>query len=431
MSHWLKFCRLAAGTELRRNFLETYGTRLLVAVIGFATTIVISRTLGPAGRGLFAVATTISAISVQFGNLGLCSSNTYCVAKDRGLLPALIGNTLAVVLVASGLTAIIGIGFVFWPNLAPLPGLLFALTLASVPADLASSLSEGLLLGVNEVRTYNAIEYFAKLATLLLISIAALAHAVTVELFFGIYLGSSLLGFMWALLRLRRVSTLRPGLSLPVFRRSIDIGLRAYLILFFGFLVLRIDLLMVQHLLGRAEAGYYSVSQAFSEKLMMLPVIIGLLLFPKLSGMKDHEKKSQLAIKASLVTAVLMLPTVVIAALAAGPMIKIAFGRSFLPAVVPFVWLTPGIYFLAIETVMVQLLNSDGFPTIIVVAWILDAIVNIALNFWAIPHYGITGASMVSSGCYFLMFLVVSVAVLNRDYKRRQVLADARTALPA
>jgi O-antigen/teichoic acid export membrane protein len=177
---------------------------------------------------------------------------------------------------------------------------------------------------------------------------------------------------------------------------------------------------MVQYLLGRTEAGYYSVSQVLSEKIMMLPVILALLLFPKLSGMKDHEEKSQLAIRASLLTAALMLPTVVIAALAAGPLIAIAFGRSFLPAVAPFVWLTPGIYFLGIETVMVQLLNSDGFPTIIVAAWILDAIANIALNFWAIPRYGITGASVVSSACYFLMFVIVAAVVWERYHARRQ-----------
>src|SRR6202007_2214620 len=100
----------------------------------------------------------------------------------------------------------------------------------------------------------------------------------------------------------------------------------------------------------------------------------------------------QLANKSVLVTAALMLPAVVIAAFAAAPIISLAFGWKFLPAVGPFIWLMPGTYFLGIETVMVQLLNSEGFPPIIVVAWILDTLINVVLNFWAIPHYGITGA---------------------------------------
>jgi len=103
--------RLAAGTELRRSVLETYGTRVLVVAVTFATAVVIARELGPTGRGFYAVAATVGAIGVQFGNLGLHASNIYHVAKDRALLPALIGNTLAVVFVACVVTALGGIGF--------------------------------------------------------------------------------------------------------------------------------------------------------------------------------------------------------------------------------------------------------------------------------------------------------------------------------
>src|SRR5260370_39668231 len=116
-----------------------------------------------------------------------------------------------------------------------------------------------------------------------------------------------------------------------------------------------------------------------------------------------------------------MLRAVLIATFAVAPIISTAYGRSFLPAASPFAWLMPGTYFLGIETVMVQLLNSEGFPSIIVVAWIADTIINVALNFWAIPRYGITGASVVSSVCYFLMFLIVSAVVLKRNYTRHPV----------
>jgi O-antigen/teichoic acid export membrane protein len=417
--------RIAAGTELRRNVLETYGTRILVILVTFATAVVIARELGPTGRGLYAVAATLGAIGAQFGNLGLHASNIYYVAKDRALLPALIGNTLAVVLVACGVAALCGIGFAFWPNAAPVHGTLLLLALASVPAGLAYLLTQGLLLGVNEVRAYNNIECGGKLIALALICVLALVNGGTAALFFSATLLSVVVTFLWSLLRLRRVSTEPPKLSLTIFRQSLGIGVKAYTIAFFGFLLLRIDLLMVKYMLGATEAGYYSISQVLAENTMMFPVVIGLLLFPKLSALKEKEEKLRLANKAVLVTAALMLPAVLVATFAAAPLISVAFGRNFLPAVSPFAWLMPGTYFLGIETVMVQLLNSDGFPPIIVVAWIADTVINIAMNFWAIPHYGITGASIVSSVCYFLMFLVVSAVVWKRNYSRQPVAACA------
>ncbi len=364
--------RIAAGTE--------------VLIITFATAVVIARELGPTGRGLYAVAVTVGAIGAQFGNLGLHASNIYYVAKDRGLLPALIGNTLAVVFVACIVAALGGIGFAFWPNASPVHGTLLLLSLASVPVGLAYLLTQGLLLGVNEVRAYNNIECGGKLLALMLICVLALAQGSTVELFFGATLSSVMATFLWALLRLRRVSEKPPRLSWTVFRQSIGLGSRAYTIAFFGFLLLRIDLLMVKYMLGATEAGYYSISQVLAENTMMFPVVVGLLLFPKLSAIKAREEKLQLANKALLVPAGLMLPAVVIAAAVAAPIISMAFGRNFLPAISPFVWLMPGTYFLGLETVMVQLLNSEGFPPIIVVAWIVDTIVNVALNFWAIPR---------------------------------------------
>ena len=415
--------RIAAGTELRRNVLETYGTRVLVVFVTFATAVVVARELGPAGRGLYAVAATLGAIGAQFGNLGLHASNIYFVAKDRTHLPALLGNTLAVVAVSCLVAAVSGILFVYWPSLSPLHGTLLLLAMAFVPVSLAYLLTQGLLLGVNEVRAYNNIESAGKLLALALISILAVLHGHTVEPFFAATALSVIVTFLWALRRLRRVSTAPPRLSWAVFRHSIGIGLRAYTIAFFGFLLLRIDLLMVKYMLGATEAGYYSISQVLAENTMMFPVVIGLLLFPKLSALKEMEEKVRLANKAVLVTAALMLPAVVIAALAAAPVISLAFGRNFLPAVGPFVWLMPGTYFLGIETVMVQLLNSEGFPPIIVVAWIVSTLINVALNFWAIPHYGITGASVVSSACYFLMFVIVSAVVWKRNSKKQPAAA--------
>ncbi|PYX81613.1 MAG: hypothetical protein DMG70_18505 [Acidobacteria bacterium] len=420
-----------AGTELRRDVLETYAVRLLVVAITFATAVVVTRQLGPSGRGFYAVAVTIGAIGAQFGNMGLHASNMYYVAKDRALLPALTGNTLAVSLLASIPTALGGFALVLWPKLAPIHGTLLLLALASVPSALLYQLTQGLLLGANEVRAYNKIEYSSRILTLLLICILALVHVRAVEPFFSVTLVSAIFGFLWAFLRLGKVSTSPPTLSFTVFRQSIGVGLRAYLIAFFGFLVLRIDLLMVKYMLGATEAGYYSISQVLAENTMMFPVVVGLLLFPKLSGITDRQVKLRLANKAVLATAALMLPAVSIAPLVAAPVISIAFGRTFLPAVVPFAWLMPGTFFLGLETVMVQLLNSEGFPTVIIVAWIADTLVNVALNLWAIPHYGISGASIVSSLCYFLMFIMVFAVVWQRNYARPPLPAGAPDLRPA
>src|SRR3972149_6606561 len=93
--------------------------------VRLVTSVLVARILGPEGRGLYAVAMAVGAIGVQFGNLGLHASNTYYVARERSLLPALIGNTLLVSFVVGGSGSVLAwIVFSLRPELAPVPGLL-------------------------------------------------------------------------------------------------------------------------------------------------------------------------------------------------------------------------------------------------------------------------------------------------------------------
>jgi len=180
---------------------------------------------------------------------------------------------------------------------------------------------------------------------------------------------------------------------------------------------------MVKYLIGAKLAGYYSISETMAENVLTLPVVVGTILFPKLSEMVREEEKLHLTKKAALVTAVLMLPMMVIASVFAKPLVHLAFGEAFLPAVPAFVWLMPGTFFLGIEIVIVQYLNSLGFPKVIVSAWLLVTLLNVGINLWAIPAYRITGAAIVSTVSYFLVFVLVLLVI--RKSTRADTILDS------
>jgi O-antigen/teichoic acid export membrane protein len=218
---------------------------------------------------------------------------------------------------------------------------------------------------------------------------------------------------LWVLWKLRDLLRRPVLLSLAIFRRHVGLGVKAYLIAFFGLLVLRIDLLMVKYMLGAQAAGYYSISETMAESMITLPVVVGTILFPKLSGMTHNSEKLHLTRKAAFVTAALMVPMMIIASLLAKPLIQLVFGKSFLPAVTPFIWLMPGSFLLGVETVIVQYLNSLGFPKIIAYSWLSVTVLNIVINLWAIPAYGINGAAIVSTVSYSLIFVLVLAVIYN------------------
>jgi O-antigen/teichoic acid export membrane protein len=410
-SIWQQFigsCRSTFSSDFFHKVAETFATRILLIGIGLVTSVIVARCLGPEGRGLYAVAATIGAIGVQFGNVGLHASNTYYAARDRKLLPALVGNTIVVSFGFGSLgIALTWIIFFFWPNLAPVHGLLLILSLIWVPFGLAYLLLQNLLLGIQKVRSYNKIELATKILGLGLLGLVIFIRNVTAEMVFLAGLVALVISFIWALGRLLTLINNHPFPSFLLFKENIRYGLKAYLAAFFAFLVLRSDLLIVKYFLGPEQAGYYSVAVSMAEMIYMLPVVVGTILFPKLSVLTDIREKWFLARKISFNTGIGMVLVLAIAGFLAEPIVLVLYGKTFLPSLSAFLWLLPGMLFLGVETVAVQYLNSMGFPITVVIMWILTSVLNVGLNIWAIPVYGIVGASMVSSLSYFVAFALV------------------------
>jgi O-antigen/teichoic acid export membrane protein len=396
---------------------ETFVTRILLIGIGLIISMIVARVLGPEGRGFYAVAATIGAIGVQFGNLGLHASNIYYVAREKKLLPALVGNTVMVCFAVGGLiTVLIWMIFSIWPRLAPVDGLLLILSLIWIPLGLVCLLLQNLLLGIQEVRAFNKIELITKVLGLGLIGLLALIGTATVEAIFSAGLVVLVISSLWALWRLKSHLTTPPKASLALLKENIRYGVKAYLAALFSFLVLRVDLLMTKYILGAEQTGYYSIAANIAELVCILPVVVATILFPKLSALTNIKEQWYFTKKAAIVTGAGMLLVLAVVGILAKPVVRVLYGEPFLPCVPPFLWLLPGIFFLGVETVAVQFLNSIGLPRVVVAVWSLTCLLNVGLNMWAIPEYGITGASIVSSLSYF----VICVFIVWISWKTKQ-----------
>jgi O-antigen/teichoic acid export membrane protein len=402
--HW----RSTISSDFIRKVAETYATRVLLIGVGLVTTVIVARLLGPAGRGYYAVATATGVLGVQFGNLGLHTSNVYFAARNPRRLPLLIGNSLVVGLgVGGALAVILAMALRLMPGLVSIDGRLLFLALLWIPLGITYLLLQDLLLGVQDVRGYNVLELGTKVIPLLLMGAIVLFWQPSVARLFSAAVAGLLATCLFSMKRLRQHFGGWPRPSLSLFRISFRYAAKAYLATFFGFLVLRADLFMVQHILGPEQSGYYSIASTMADTVYVLAIVVGTVLFPKLSALRDNHAKLRLTYQAAGATAAALLPILVSAALLAKWVVRLLFGVAFLPAAQAFVLLMPGMLFLGVESVTVQFLNSIGFPRIVVVIWALCTVFNVTLNLWAIPHYSIAGAAVTSSLSYFLAFVLI------------------------
>jgi len=166
--------------------------------------------------------------------------------------------------------------------------------------------------------------------------------------------------------------------------------------------------LMLKYLRGASDAGYYSIAFTISDYVGILPVLIALLLLPRLSAVGSVLEKYKRMKKATIGTVLIQGPLVLISAVLAPWAVHLMFGKAFAPSISVYLWLCPGVMFLTIHTVSVQFLNSIGFPMSVVWIWLGCVVLKLSLNVWMIPAYGMQGAAIASSFCY----LVATVAVL-------------------
>ena len=417
---------LPRGLDLRRltesvfvrQVSETYLTQLSVVALGFINSILVTRILGPEGRGLFAVANTLSATGVQLGNLGLQSSNTYYVAREPGKLPVLLGNSLAVS-AASGVVALLGFLLVqLRPDVAPIGGTLLALTFLAVPAGLVSLLLQNLLIGTQQIRTYNVIDLSTRVLAVLLVAATAPLGLVSPELVFGLVLLTVVLGALWSLVRLKTQLQGPIGWSFETLRACLPFGLRAYVGSLFVFLVLRSDIIILTYLRGAVETGYYAIAVGLADLLLMLPTVVGTILFPKLSAIPDLEARWRFVRRVLLV----MVPATPLALgaahLAAGPVIRLAYGAAFEPSAAAVGWLLPGVGCYAINGILMNFLASCGMPRVVVVGPFAALLVNIAGNLALIPRFGFVGAAIASSIAYALMLAISLLYIRLRLFRK-------------
>ncbi len=406
------------SSDFAQKVARTFTTKIVVVALSMASTVVVARVLGPEARGLFAIAMTISAVGVQFGNLGLHSSNIYYVARDRSLLPALLGNSILVAVVAGTFVTLLMAGTsALNPRLALLDTALLAVALLLIPVQLAYLLLQSLLLGIDKVKSYNLVELGKAAVGFALVGMVVLSGTVSPTVFYGTVLLSTAIMLGYGAHVLRQHIDRFPLPSFNLLKATFSYGLKVYLTCLFMFLVLRLDLIMIKVMLGAERAGQYSIAVALANNLYLLPVVVATILFPKLSALNSSRQRLVLAKKVARIIAVIMVGISGLSMLAARPAVGLVFGESYLDSVPAFCWLMPGIAILSVNSIWMNYFASENRLLISIALTLLAMILNVALNLKLIPMFGIVGASVSSTICYGFMLLASMIYIACEDYR--------------
>lgn len=401
-----------------RQIALTAGTRLGLTVFGLATSIVTARFLGSSGRGDYFFMVTLSALVVQFANLGLPASNTFFAARDPRRTPQLMANALWVSLAVGGG---LGIGVALFAHAAGMlqdtPGRFLWLAAALVPPSLYYLLATGILVGRGQIRAFNALE-FAVRAVLLPVLVVAGVAGLTATGFVAVSVLVWILGCAAAVVLVGRYSRL----SLTPSRELLEVGFRfatkSYVITLLAFVALRGNIFLLRREFGPADLGLYSIAMQIADVLILLPQAVGMILFPRL--VRDAGARWELTVRAALWVAAIMLAVCALTAVFSGPVIRFLYGDDFGLSTRVLQIMLPSVFSLAVAGVLSQFLAAIGLPRPLLGVWGGGVVLVVALSFALIPDHGAAGAAAaLSIGNTVILAAIAATACLYRNAEPR------------
>ncbi|PNA01086.1 MULTISPECIES: oligosaccharide flippase family protein [unclassified Pseudomonas] len=393
-----------------RHLALSMGTKLAMIALRLLRNVLLARILGPSERGLFALLSTLPDLISAATSGGLNSAVGYQAAKQRDM-GLLLTQVLVYGCLLAGVLTLACVFLVreFGANLEVTMqlGLLAWLLLLAVPMTVLKS---GLLTLHNAsggVGAFNALRLTESLAPLLLFlglfwmwRDEAL-EAALISWLCGIALVLAL-GLWW----LRRQHPLALRWDRSGQRELLSYSAKSHPDLLFQQLILRSDYLFIGALLGSTALGHYAMASAAAELLLIVPEAVTTPLMKRLlqqdAGM---ERITPLALR---LTATVMLGACLGMALIGHWLIVTLFGADYAPAYPALLALLPGLLGLCYASILRLDLLGKNRPGTVSLMMGAGAALNLVLNIFLIPAWGIVGAAAASS----IAYLTVTVTML-------------------
>jgi O-antigen/teichoic acid export membrane protein len=387
-----------------------YGTNLGVAVMSLANVLIVSRVLGPTGRGNVAFLTAIAWFTSSLASAGIEEANANLGASEPESRPSLATNSVVFALLLGAFAASVVAGLVhlvpaiggaaprglLWLTLSLLPVLILQLYLRwLVRADYAFTISNVALL-ITPVGNIAANGVLAVLGALTVgtavVTWLAGQTAATVILIW--YVARRLAGFG------------QPDRNLM--GRALAFGLKTHagrVMLLGNF---RLDQWILGAISGARELGLYSVAVAWAEALWYLPTALKFVQRPYLvrSGRLDAVRQAAAGFRAATVATVVFGVVMVLIA----PFLCVTiFGADFEGSIVELRILVLGALGVLTLTVLGNALVAQRRPVLSSISLAAGFVCTLVLDIVLIPPYAGIGAAVASSIAYTVAGVAMGV----------------------
>ena len=401
------------------NVVHTMGTSIVVAILGVAASAVLARSLGPEGRGAYAIAVQAMLVLVAFGQFGVPETMMAQMRSERRRLDLIAGNSALLVVIATAL-----VGGVLWAGYPLLRDSLFedtgqrliVLSFLLVPLNLTFVFFSRILQLSGLVRIYNGLLALQAIGGLSLLLIWLLVWDTETEAaVLGLVTAVAITGLTAAVLVNREMPFWRWRLSGTLGIESLRGGIKLQFGMVAALLGQQLGVFVLAIYVDLRSAGLYAAALAVTNFLLMFSQSARTVLQAWMPGESiQPDMVKQRTILVTRHTAIILGAGGLILAILGYPLIKLLFGADFTPAYGPMLILLVAALWRGLGQVTVSYLVFEGRLGLAAISAPAGLAVNVLLALLLAPSIGIYGVAIAALVGQFatLLFLVGCFSIL-------------------
>jgi len=388
---------------------------ILLFVSNTITGIVIARILGPNLRGLFSIVLLIPGYAESFGRLKYDISAIYFLGKNKVSLGQMVFLLNCIAIISSiAIVLVIQIKFndiynYLFINSEINMRLMTQLVLLIIPLQFIYLNYSYLLIYLEDIRHYNQMVIY-KAITGAITSIVLIAG-------FGLGIMGAVIGsivgyIIPVLIGVKSISSREkavPNFNLKLFWEMTKFSFQHYLTGIVSYSHQSLTNLMLVYYVLPAQVGFFSMAKNQSQLLTrMVPGAVNTLLFPKISKTRDQNDSSKITVRSFRITLLILIIFGSLMTLVIKPLVWILYGSEFLPMILPFIIILPGLVISQSSTIFNSYFSGVGRPDLVFKLSILPLIAQLILAVMLIPNYGVIGGAIAFS----LSSIILSLATM-------------------
>jgi O-antigen/teichoic acid export membrane protein len=404
----------------------TVSRLVLNLFIGIGITILIARSFGPKGQGMYNLYLIFPKTLHKFLFFGSTGAFIYFFGKMKDKRADIIKSNFYLYNFLGIMAVIVGFAYMtFFPRekiFDDLSDKYMYLMLAALPPMFFSSFQNAIFRAKEEFFVSNLFNFWQYFWHFTLTIIAILVFGLKLEYILAAFVLSY---YIYVLIGIRYIRRLKIKIfdgvaNVKIMTKSVRFGLETYVSGVAGYLNRRLDVFLLSYFADIKQVGLYMVAVNVAERVWLISDGFSQVLFSKLANMEDELEKSRFAAAVSRSVFMMAMLAGIVLYFLVDFIVHFFFGEAFASSILIFKWLLPGVVMGTVARIISPAITAKGKPIYNTYVGLVMMVINAIISYYLISMHFAIGAAIATSIVYAINVMIkgaIFVRIGNISFK--------------